>query len=572
MLRRLLSLALLSLALAAPAAGAGLLPNGKQTFLKATGVPCASCSIYFYIPQTTTPKDTWQDADRSVLNTNPIITDSAGTAVIYGSGTYRQIFKDETGTTIWDQPTADPVSLNAGWGGLSGGSANAQTITVSNYSAADGQAVSFLAQFSNSGAMTLNVNSLGAVAVVKDTSTGPQALGGGEVISGNVVGAIYSTTTGQFHIITPTPTLSFDGALYFNGFITPTILAADQDDWTPSGGFTGANTVRVSSSAAINVTGLAGGTAGRQVAFHNSGSFPITFVTQSTSSAAANRFLFSNSIVLNPNDGVTVQYDALSSRWRGPSAPAPLYPPNFISGCTLSNNASDATNDIDITACNVRATGSATNINVAALTKRLDADWAAGTNQGMRYSGAAIANTTYHIFAISTASGTADIFAYDGTDPTSVLPSGYVNYRMIMSIVRAAAAISLFHQYNNEVSFDNPTGDFSSAAGVTTAVTRTLTSLPTGIKVQAILEAQLVAATTGAGFSYFSSLDSTDSAAAATNATVIASSNSANGYTAIVRLWTNTSAQIRTRTSITGGGDVTRGTTLGFVHPRGATS
>src|SRR5438034_605964 len=35
-----------------------------------------------------------------------------------------------------------------------------------------------------------------------------------------------------------------------------------------------------------------------------------------------------------------------------------------------------------------------------ALVKQLDAVWAVGTNAGMRASGAAIANTTYHIFAI----------------------------------------------------------------------------------------------------------------------------------------------------------------------------
>ena len=71
-----------------------------------------------------------------------------------------------------------------------------------------------------------------------------------------------------------------------------------------------------------------------------------------------------------------------------------------IFGLTLSNNASDATNDIDI------ATGQATSsagtqvMTVAtAFTKQLDAVWAVGTNAGGLDTGT-IANATYHVHAI----------------------------------------------------------------------------------------------------------------------------------------------------------------------------
>jgi hypothetical protein len=298
------------------ASAAALLPNGKQQIMKANGAPCVGCKLYFYIPNTTTPKDTWKDADQGTLNTNPVVLDSLGTAVIYGTGVYRQILQDSTGVTLWDQLTSDPVSLNAGFGGISTGSANAQAITVPNYSAEDGQIVSFIAGFSNTGPTTLNVSGYGPVNVFKDTAAGPQALGGGEIVVGNAIQALYDATQGVFHLIVPIPITSFDGAVFFNGFITPTTLAADQNDWTPTGGYSTANTLRVSSSSAITITGLTGGTAGRTLVIHNVGSFNITLAANDTSSLAANRFGFSAPVTLHPNDDVTIQYDALSSLWR----------------------------------------------------------------------------------------------------------------------------------------------------------------------------------------------------------------------------------------------------------------
>lgn len=87
---------------------ASLLPNAEQTFINENGVPLARGSVFFYIPGTTTLKTTWQDAAKTILNTNPIILDAAGRAIIYGSGSYRQLVKDELGNTVWDQITQDP--------------------------------------------------------------------------------------------------------------------------------------------------------------------------------------------------------------------------------------------------------------------------------------------------------------------------------------------------------------------------------------------------------------------------------------------------------------------------------
>lgn len=90
---------------------ASLLPNGKQQFIDANGNPLAAGSVYFYIPGTTTPKETWQDSGQTIFNTNPVTLDSSGQAVIYGDGIYRQVVKDAGGNLIWDQTSDSPASI-----------------------------------------------------------------------------------------------------------------------------------------------------------------------------------------------------------------------------------------------------------------------------------------------------------------------------------------------------------------------------------------------------------------------------------------------------------------------------
>lgn len=84
-----------------------LLQNGKQQFIDQNGAPLANGSVYFYAPGTTNPMPTYQDPAGSILNTNPVALDSRGQAIVWGSGTYRQVVKDCNGNTIWDQITRD---------------------------------------------------------------------------------------------------------------------------------------------------------------------------------------------------------------------------------------------------------------------------------------------------------------------------------------------------------------------------------------------------------------------------------------------------------------------------------
>ena len=107
---------------------ASQLPNGKQQFIDINGFPLVGGFVYFYVPGTLVPKNTWQNAAQTILNTNPIVLDSRGQALIYGSGTYRQVVEDSLENLIWDELTYSGTGSSG-----SGGLTNTITHTQSPY-------------------------------------------------------------------------------------------------------------------------------------------------------------------------------------------------------------------------------------------------------------------------------------------------------------------------------------------------------------------------------------------------------------------------------------------------------
>lgn len=200
MKRILLALLLLCAGLGEVALGASLLPNGKQQFFSANGNPLSAGKVYFYVPGTTTPKDTYQDPAGTILNTNPVQLDAGGFAVIYGSGSYRQVVKDGNGNTIYDQLTGDTSASSSSWAGTATGSPNALAILAPAFTGQNGQIVIWRNQFTNTGATTLTINGT-TYAVVKDSTSGVVPLIGGELIAGGIGSAILDTVLGQMHLL-----------------------------------------------------------------------------------------------------------------------------------------------------------------------------------------------------------------------------------------------------------------------------------------------------------------------------------------------------------------------------------
>lgn len=105
-----------------------------------------------------------------------------------GTDAATKTYADGVGTTA-----AGYSRGTATWGGTSGGTANAQTVTLSPAPSAyaAGMTVRFIAGATNTGAATLNVNSIGAIALKK--GAGSTDVANGDIPAGAIVEVMYLT-------------------------------------------------------------------------------------------------------------------------------------------------------------------------------------------------------------------------------------------------------------------------------------------------------------------------------------------------------------------------------------------
>ncbi len=91
---------------------ASLLPTTKMMFLGNDGNPLVGGKLYTYDSGTTTPRPTYQDAAATILNTNPIILDARGEALIFWNGSYRVELRDALNNLIWTVDSVSEIILN----------------------------------------------------------------------------------------------------------------------------------------------------------------------------------------------------------------------------------------------------------------------------------------------------------------------------------------------------------------------------------------------------------------------------------------------------------------------------
>jgi hypothetical protein len=146
---------------------------------------------------------------------------------------------------------------------------------------------------------------------------------------------------------------------------------------------------------------------------------------------------------------------------------------------TISNNATDADNDIDFTAGNFVFSDGSGQAVVSALTKRLDASWTAGNNQGGLDTGTKANSTWYHCYAIynPTTQVSDFIFSVNATTPT--LPSGYTKYKYLGSVLtNVSGNIIGFWQENHSFYFKVDNGIVNTTTPVSTLTNLTLSAPP----------------------------------------------------------------------------------------------
>jgi hypothetical protein len=188
---------------------AAILPLGRTQFLDNNGVPLAGGSVTFYVPGTNTLKDTWQDPYENTLNTNPVLLDAAGSAIIYGSGQYTMLVQDVNGNIIYEALTADGFIGTSGslqlflWCGTATGGPNTYSVSpnpaIPGPTLTVGQPLAFVssgtAGFANTGASTLTITNITSpIPIRKIGFAGVEALRGGEIYDGAVAFGIYDGT------------------------------------------------------------------------------------------------------------------------------------------------------------------------------------------------------------------------------------------------------------------------------------------------------------------------------------------------------------------------------------------
>jgi hypothetical protein len=164
------------------------------------------------------------------------------------------------------------------------------------------------------------------------------------------------------------------------------------------------------------------------------------------------------------------------------------FPRGYIDGFIMSNEA-DADHDIGISVGKCRDENDSLSISLsAAITKQIDAVWAAGTNQGGFPSGLGVVaiDTWYHVFVISKTDGITSDAGFDTSlTATNLLADAgaeYTVYRRVGSVLTDGAAnIIEFYQYGDNFFWKNPPLDVNGAA--TGVVVNNITlSTPNGVR------------------------------------------------------------------------------------------
>lgn len=166
-----------------------LAPIGNESQTATSGAPLSGGKIYTYAAGTNTPKATYTDNSSGVQQNNPIILNTYGLPPspiwMLGGQMLKFVFQDSAGNLIRtidfvageNDPTfAASATFLSGVAGT-----NALTASLAGFSAyAQGQSYTFIPPNTNTGAVTININGVGPVAITKKGTT---ALAPGDLIA-----------------------------------------------------------------------------------------------------------------------------------------------------------------------------------------------------------------------------------------------------------------------------------------------------------------------------------------------------------------------------------------------------
>jgi hypothetical protein len=373
-----------------------------------------SCSLPFTLTNGTTA-----DATQVMANYDALVTCFTNAA---SAGANNDITSLSALTT--------PIGPNAGGSnvflaGSSTGTANAQVVaatTPTGFTLTEGYHVVFIASASNTGAMTLNVNSQGVTNVFRMSPSGPQALTGGEVVINSIVEVVYDGT--QFELMTVHA--QFGGV----GPLTNLTSAAPDLGTVPS------HNINITGNTTITSFGASASTTFPVYHVQFAGAVTITY-NQTTCSTVGNCINTpgGGNIVTAANDNAMLLYLGAGSGGGGnwqiisyqPANGTAVVNPTPLCGASnlkIVNDAGTPNSEIDLTAdaaVLVNPTGNVP-IYVTAVSVVIN-DTTNGANGLDTGSLGGVYGTFYFHYLISNGTTTAGLSSLSATSPT--MPSGY---------------------------------------------------------------------------------------------------------------------------------------------------
>lgn len=378
----------------------------------------ASCSSYPFTLQNNTTADATQVMANFTQVRNCVINNAAG------SGVNTDITSITGLTTPLSVPQGGtPVFI----GGTSAGTANAQTVASTSpigYALTSGYRVTFTVGvgLTNTGAVTLNVNSTGATAVRKLGRAGLEVLTGGEMAAGNIVEAIYN---GMFFVLLSNP--------FFDIGPLTNILSAGTTDL----GTVPSHNALITSTNTITAFGSSAST--------NEPIYLIKFNNALTLTYNATSLIIPGaaSITTAANDTAVVEYlgsgnwQVLSYTKASGAGIVAITPQCGARALTVANNAGTPNTHIDMaaaTAVMVNTSNVTLTANSVSVTINTTTTGANGLD-----AGALVANTWYYTWLINNGTTTAGLASTSATAPT--MPSGYTFKCMLGAMLTDASPV-----------------------------------------------------------------------------------------------------------------------------------
>lgn len=462
--------------------------NDRRQYFDANGNPLSGGFVFWYLAGTTTKQNTHNSSSGATPNANPMTLDSAGR------------FASE----VW----------------LTNGSSYKMVITAST-----------------------------------DTSDPPNSPIWTE---DNIDGINETTNVVEAWIVGPTPVFVSSTQFTLSGDQTATFTVGRRVRVTDSGG-TKYGTIKTSAFTTLTTITLDQGS--------NALASPLSAVSYGIDNPTTHASpLLPDTVPLRSGSGdeskqFSIELDGLTTAttrtatvpdssgifcWTTETNGSAQLPPMFIQGTIASNNVADAANDLDFTAGACRDATNARNIVLSAMTKRSDAAWAVGTNQGMLDTGV-IGNNDYYVWAILRSdTGVSDIIcSLSSTSPT--MPASYDHKRLVGWFKRVGGAIVAFDMYEIsgggvEYIWDSPTLDINLSNTLTTTRRTDAVKVPLTFSTVAHLNAVIDDAGTASAWIYCP--DQTDLAPSLTGAPL---ANINTGSASADR-----ATQLKVRTSSTG--------------------